>query len=1033
MNKHLSNLKIRFTQLPAEFKFILFVLFVCLVLFSKYIFGDSVYIFTDIGSDTINAYYPKYYFLSSLLHGNFSWYSFSLGLGESTFSGLLFDPFISLLYLLPLESISSGIVFTIILKILFVCFFSWKFFNLLISNQNPIFYAASSLAIGFSGLFILWGQHYAFSSALAFIPFLLYSFERFLQKGKWLLFVIATALSSISFFFLYQISIFAAVYFITRILLTDKQTNETKVIFVLKTFGLYILGLLMFSFLLFPTLESMIESPRIGINGGSILDQLTFNSQEIISYMILRIFSNNAFGDALSYNGILNYYETPQLFTLFLLLLFVPQAFYIKEKALKVLSVVLGIFALAFILTPATSYIFNGFQYVSYRWGFIFSSLISIIGFIGIYAYISDPNKTKKNILVGTACATLIAIFFASLAIPHFTPTMLVLKVVFFSTAYIYVFSKYLSKARVFSILIISLLFVEILVEHTPTVANRITLQKDFEESKSLYFNQNKDAFEKIQCEDSSFYRIVNNNSSCFLNDAYVQGYNGITSYHALNNPYYLRFLAKTNVPLLFPGNYSYIINFNDRPLLYDLLGVKYHLSTSKLLNQDYTLIHSNGVFSYNRNTSLPFGFTYDSYMLESQFSNCPDDISFLTTAILSEEPQLRIDKLDKLVECVDLKDLTAQTISGSSLQLKSENVEMKDGSYISKNNDPMIIISNLRDLDFNICNVEFDLDVNKPTSSQIFWNNDISYFTPEQSVTFASATGLNKHNVQIKSNTPIKELRIDPTPEQSNFKIENIKLTYYTKPKYKVDILDTAITSLNVSDFKGSLSHQSEYSSTSIDPQFCVNIPQILLDTCTLSITMIVRTEYDSDCQVFWKNNSFFFDERRSVIRNISKNKFDTLRFEITDNIAINQLRIDLGRNAGKCSIQNLSVSTVKKMNSSKLLRAKLLEDTLTITHFEGDLIKGNIKTAKNKLLFLPISYSHDWHITVNGESVEPLLTNYGFMSIPLEKGDHSIVLSYFSNSMLWGIITSITSILVVIFLKYKLFSNLIKRVFHL
>ncbi|CAJ1317922.1 hypothetical protein [Paenibacillus nuruki] len=73
-------------------------------LFFDFIFGENLYIFVDIGADSLNQYFPYLNFFSDMLHNkNFSFWSFEMGTGNSIFAVnmLLFDPFnIFLLFLI---------------------------------------------------------------------------------------------------------------------------------------------------------------------------------------------------------------------------------------------------------------------------------------------------------------------------------------------------------------------------------------------------------------------------------------------------------------------------------------------------------------------------------------------------------------------------------------------------------------------------------------------------------------------------------------------------------------------------------------------------------------------------------------------------------------------------------------------------------------------------------------------------------------------------------------------------------------------
>jgi hypothetical protein len=230
-------------NLSIHYKLLTLVSAICLILFFKYIFGDYLYIFVDIGSDTINSYYPFLNFLNRHINDGFSLYSFNLGVGKSVLSYLLVDPFSIFIYICPNEYIASSIIFSIILKILFLSFTSYKFLELLFKQRFLAIVGA--LAIAFSGFFILWGQHYIFSSTFIYVPLLLYGFELFLQKNKKLVLIIASAFSILTIYVFFQISIFFCIYIIIRLFnSTYIVGKKQKIFFLIYTFLYIFIGVL---------------------------------------------------------------------------------------------------------------------------------------------------------------------------------------------------------------------------------------------------------------------------------------------------------------------------------------------------------------------------------------------------------------------------------------------------------------------------------------------------------------------------------------------------------------------------------------------------------------------------------------------------------------------------------------------------------------------------------------------------------------------------------------------------------------------
>jgi len=69
---------------------------------------------------------------------------------------------------------------------------------------------------------------------------------------------------------------------------------------------------------------------------------------------------------------------------------------------------------------------------------------------------------------------------------------------------------------------------------------------------------------------------------------------------------------------------------------------------------------------------------------------------------------------------------------------------------------------------------------------------------------------------------------------------------------------------------------------------------------------------------------------------------------------------------------------------------------NAMNITTFENERIEGTVNRDDPGLLVTSIPYSLGWDVTVNGETVEPVKTNIGFMGIPVESGHSQITFTY-------------------------------------
>src|SRR4051812_9562016 len=76
-----------------------------LLVFRDFVFGDKILLYKDIGSDSLNVFYPNYILRSDYLrqHGMLSW-SFETGMGQNLF------PFLGTLLVTPIVWVGKNLI-----------------------------------------------------------------------------------------------------------------------------------------------------------------------------------------------------------------------------------------------------------------------------------------------------------------------------------------------------------------------------------------------------------------------------------------------------------------------------------------------------------------------------------------------------------------------------------------------------------------------------------------------------------------------------------------------------------------------------------------------------------------------------------------------------------------------------------------------------------------------------------------------------------------------------------------------------------
>ena len=105
-------------------------------------------------------------------------------------------------------------------------------------------------------------------------------------------------------------------------------------------------------------------------------------------------------------------------------------------------------------------------------------------------------------------------------------------------------------------------------------------------------------------------------------------------------------------------------------------------------------------------------------------------------------------------------------------------------------------------------------------------------------------------------------------------------------------------------------------------------------------------------------------------------------------------------------------------KISNIRLLGSKIQtsapSDAVIDLPYAGkdSLISGTVQTEENGFLFIPVPYEEGWSASVDGNSVEILRSDAGFMSIPVEAGEHSFTFVYEQPLFQTGMLVSLVSL---------------------
>ncbi len=617
------------------------VLVMSLIIFRDYLLFQKIFLFQDIGSDSITGYYPNLFHIAEYLKtdGIPRW-SFNQGMGQNIFPICFYDPFSLLLVLLGKSNIAYGVVYVIILKIICASLLFYLFLRKL--SVPGIVAILGAISYGFSGFNIVAGQWQNFSAETVVIALLLYSFEKLYQDDNWWLFPLAvTATMIVQPVFMYLHGVLLAIYIVVRLIEDGAWKPEKWAPLMAKLTGLGTLGILISAFIAIALLQEMLNSPRVG--GNASYHQLMASSpifgfadawQNITS--LTRLFSDDLIGIGSKFQGWGNYLEAPLYYCGLVNLLLIPQLFSFLDKKHRILyTLLLAIFAVpaVFPFFRHALWLFSG----DYFRGFGLLVVVILL-FCAARAFSAIVRTNRINIaLLFTTLAVLIAALHLPYPIDKAHPVIIDESLRFIIDGLLIGYACLLTllsfpkiKTIVLSLIVASSC-VELAYSACLAADTRPVITDEIVKNRAWYNDITNDATDYLHKIDGSFYRVHKNYPSgtamhYSINDAKVQHFFGLLSYHSFNQINYVRFLGEMG--LIDDSNewqtrwIGPSIAYEKR--LHSFVSLKYLLWKGSGLNWKALQLDSIATFGdisvYKNLDYLPLGYTFDKYMPYAEF-----------------------------------------------------------------------------------------------------------------------------------------------------------------------------------------------------------------------------------------------------------------------------------------------------------------------------------------------------------------------------------------------------------------------------
>ncbi len=639
---------------------LILILILSIVVFRDYLFFRNLYLFKDIGSDSLNIVFPKFIHLADYLRneGIPKW-SFNQGMGQYIYPFSLSDPFYWIEYILGRDYLAYGFAYVEVVKITLssICvYFYLKYLGLYRYTLS-----IGVLLFCFSSFMVLGGGWWVFSTQAFHLSLLLLAFEKLFKQNSWWLFPIPILLIvSYQPFNLYIFTLFLFVYSTVRYIVSRQKGLKGYTVLLLRMSFLGLIGIGLSSVFLFSNIYELLQSPRVG--GDSTYFQKLYSTPLFSTVspiegmtIIMRFFSSDLLGTGSNFRGFLNYLEAPMFYIGLFSLLLAPQLFYHLKKTQISYYTVIPVLAIIFLVFPFFRYAFWLFTGNYYRTFSFFISFLILLYALKALNYILRKGSISIGILIVTLLFLLGGLFYPYQLSGYIDKD---LRVIIVGFLIVYTFLTYGLTIRKFKFLsqisLILVICIELSWFSYITTSHRSVLSVKEYKEKTGYNDYSNDVVAYLKSIDDGFYRIIKDYHSSpaihsSINDGKIQNYYGTSSYHSFNQRYYIDFLQATNIIKTgIEHQTRWAPGLLGRPLLQSLGSVKYGLTKGdggRNSLQGYSFVKKiEDVSVYKNDYFLPLGFTYESYILRTDFdklSNLQKDIVLLSSFVLDDKSLL--------------------------------------------------------------------------------------------------------------------------------------------------------------------------------------------------------------------------------------------------------------------------------------------------------------------------------------------------------------------------------------------------------
>lgn len=645
-------------QIAAELKLIVLIIIVLTVGLTPSWLQYDGFMLT---SDFLNQQIPFIIETKRMFASGTPFWSWNTYFGDNFLAAYSFytvtSPFVWINCLFPVELVYRSLTFTLYLKFIVLGLVSFKFFEKVgVSVHNAIL---GSLLFVFSSFVIITSGYYHFFEPIICFPLLLFAVEKFCRDEHYA----GTCLSMTSFLVVFVNFYFAPCTFIPALIYFIFRAIETRRIstaFVLKAVGYVTLGFFCSSVILFPTLFHMAGGPRMGI---AIWDGYNFEDR------LFSLFSPKLKEGAVPLVGHTGWTSTAVCIPVVGCML---AAIYVKRQFKSALSLTIVIL-LCLYLTPLNA-VFSLFTDPSYtRWAY---ALTFFIVFASVRLLDSDSRQTIREYgIYSIICLCLCAIRYAipvlwrlKKGIPfvedEIVYTTIQLSLIIGGLILLYLFvTRNAQKTRVILVSLFSIVHLACFLFSRSDAYDKLFVGDTVKVGMfDKYVKDNGLSYH----QKSNAYRtdFVTRLQPYYMNLALLENIPSVQTYNSVrNNNIVGLFLVSDSTDNMKQNSFQSNINLTSFDAL---MSVKYVVHYKDSMSQmgipdNLRLLHQNEYYKlYESDNFIPFGFTYDKYILQEELD---------TLLFLGKKPDISLFMLNTLAVMKDDESDFSSCMSRGSIE----------------------------------------------------------------------------------------------------------------------------------------------------------------------------------------------------------------------------------------------------------------------------------------------------------------------------------------------------------------------------